>query len=777
MTTNRPTISATSRATSDASQRREIRRVEREEEIRLEVMERAAFASQTRINALERQAQKLMAAHIKGPNSEGAITAIFSTPGMRNIRSLARPGKTTVRPKSSSGKVSFHFSVTSVSKGGELADVLSGRKSPFSASSNASKHEKYVEREDAVERFYVATNTSVTTPAGPGIASDPSALGMQNYIEDPEKVEVATNAATGETVLSSFGNISRFSDERADFWQAVEDMEQNPAPPRVILNPNVAVDVWDRVREHMSAGNPTPPAVESALDTGKAINCVIDNREGIAILRLFRQCGLRDFVETQKAEEQLPVKFVLGKGGRVQTRLVVELPHEMDPAQRLTLAQQFCAPYEAQGTPYWAVIHAPNKHNDDRNFHLHINLSERPAKKILHPDTGLPCWDFEYVEHFKTERRQARTRRPFCQSKLKAINHRDWVRNERCRFANLANAHLAKAGIDKQLDPRSYEEMGIDKVASDRIAPAAFARERKGLATVAGIEVAQRQWAEQESAILTAAEKLACDVANSCGAIRQAIKPHVDRGSPEAKEIQKIAATLVSRYEERGNLSQELDAQLYVAARLSSRAGLKSIKERDEADIAALEVATEIKSKISELRLRFDRLTNDLRTQTASLNSAIAKDAALIEAEKNFGSLNDAYESTTFETLSGPVTITTLRHQPSHALPDALHDAPPNSLAPVTRKAPGRQQHPGSTQQPVDTASATPPASAAKNATPSSEALAEAGTAKAPTKNPQPTQPHQELTVEQAAKRQALKKINMEIVRRVAIARNSGRGR
>jgi hypothetical protein len=42
----------------------------------------------------------------------------------------------------------------------------------------------------------------------------------------------------------------------------------------------------------------------------------------------------------------------LGRGGRVQTRIIAELPHEITPAQRLAVAKEYCAEFDRLGLPY-----------------------------------------------------------------------------------------------------------------------------------------------------------------------------------------------------------------------------------------------------------------------------------------------------------------------------------------------------------------------------------------------------------------------------------------
>jgi hypothetical protein len=174
------------------------------------------------------------------------------------------------------------------------------------------------------------------------------------------------------------------------------------------------------------------------------------------------------------------IKVSPGRGGRVQTRIIAELPHEIAAAQRLKLAREYCEAFEEQGLRYWAVIHAPDKHNDRRNFHLHIVLSERPAKRIFNPDTITSDWDFDIVEEYLSDCRHKRTRRPFMQPRIREMNRREWIKSERQRYCTILNSALEEAGRSKRYDPRSYKDMGVPQKARKRIDPKIYAKERKG---------------------------------------------------------------------------------------------------------------------------------------------------------------------------------------------------------------------------------------------------------------------------------------------------------
>jgi hypothetical protein len=174
--------------------------------------------------------------------------------------------------------------------------------------------------------------------------------------------------------------------------------------------------------------------------------------------------------------------------GRVQSRVIAELPHEASAKERTEIALAFCKKLEDQGLPYWASIHAPTGKNDKRNHHLHIAYYERPA---LRDDTG--AWDFEVTRLRKKSNRTTVTERPFQQNKSAAVRSRGWVKELRAHFAQSTNTVLEKGGHTKRLDPRSYKEAGLAKEPTKHLGFKAHAMEAYGLDTQVGSMNAERE--------------------------------------------------------------------------------------------------------------------------------------------------------------------------------------------------------------------------------------------------------------------------------------------
>ncbi len=149
-------------------------------------------------------------------------------------------------------------------------------------------------------------------------------------------------------------------------------------------------------------------------------------------------------------------------GGRTQSRLVLELPHEAPPRARHEIVRRFVKEFEDKGIPYWASIHEPTKDNDARNHHAHVVFTDRPMARMRHPETGEEVWDFTVAETYKKKNRVRKTHFPHRQNRDPDMRRRDWVKDSRKRFAAIVNDVMVEEGIDVRYDPRSYKDMGLD---------------------------------------------------------------------------------------------------------------------------------------------------------------------------------------------------------------------------------------------------------------------------------------------------------------------------
>jgi hypothetical protein len=150
-------------------------------------------------------------------------------------------------------------------------------------------------------------------------------------------------------------------------------------------------------------------------------------------------------------------------GGRTQSRLVVELPHEASHDQMHEIIREFTnLTFRRRGVPFWVGIHAPTKENDSRNFHAHIVFTERPMRQIVDPATGRLAWDFTIRETYKTSSRHTKVHYPHRQNRCPELREKYWIKQVRADFAQITNRIVCKKGEKDIYDPRSYKDMGLD---------------------------------------------------------------------------------------------------------------------------------------------------------------------------------------------------------------------------------------------------------------------------------------------------------------------------
>merc|ERR1711893_455140 len=128
-----------------------------------------------------------------------------------------------------------------------------------------------------------------------------------------------------------------------------------------------------------------------------------------------------------------------------------------------------------------AAIHQPDRTNDKRNYHIHVDLYDRPAKWL--DDHGL--WDFEYKV-----RRNGKDTYPLRQNKVRYSQPP--ARLFRERYIEIVEGirnrreHVAKFLMG------TYTDNGIDLTPLDHMGPRAIGLEKRGVVTAVGTENARR---------------------------------------------------------------------------------------------------------------------------------------------------------------------------------------------------------------------------------------------------------------------------------------------
>jgi len=192
--------------------------------------------------------------------------------------------------------------------------------------------------------------------------------------------------------------------------------------------------------------------------------------------------------------------------GRVQSRAIIALPHELSPRQLLALARDICrrlfedadaARDDRRKTLYWATVHRPTAENDPRNWHLHVAWYDRPVREIGDRDSAVR-YDCELVT--------ARGRKDRRQSS------RAWPATVREIVADATNHALDAAALDcPRRSPQTYADLGIDKTPQLPLGPAGAALLRRGILTPAARHNRRTEEAWAQTRTAAAADRQAHD--------------------------------------------------------------------------------------------------------------------------------------------------------------------------------------------------------------------------------------------------------------------------
>lgn len=179
---------------------------------------------------------------------------------------------------------------------------------------------------------------------------------------------------------------------------------------------------------------------------------------------------------------------------RVAREFMIALPHELDGAQRVVLAQQFSTLLANRyNVPVDLAVHLPRPGADPRNHHAHLLTATRElTERGLGGKTGMDMsWG----------RRRA----------LGLPAGGDEYRVIREQWANLANTALRDAHIDARIDHRSLQAQGIDREPLFRIPFAVLQMERRGVHSFVAERLREAYRARVQARLERAAESSSRD--------------------------------------------------------------------------------------------------------------------------------------------------------------------------------------------------------------------------------------------------------------------------
>ncbi|MBQ0819893.1 MobA/MobL family protein [Microvirga sp. HBU67558] len=442
-----------------------------------------------------------------------AVGRAYDHPGVR----FGDRSRGSARPLSADGAQTFHFSHSYHSKTSPILDMIkAARGGRRYLDSTATAHLLYIERDGAAEKV---AREKEYPGYDPDVAEDRfamlereaegrSAEAQQDYLERPGAVERTPIKNLSDDELdalefASFGTIGATIDERRHFWNAVNAIEKSPQGDTVTIRFADHPEWWDLAIQNLDTA---PGDVRLALKD-QQLNGEPKDVSG-------KYPTPTAFAIHQWAVNLLPeapIEIEPGRGGRIQNRIIAELPFELEGRERVEIVRNFTDKLAEKGLPYWAVIHAPDHNNDLRNYHVHIIYYDRPAGRMKDPKNpaGGELWDFEIEDEKIYKSRNRKKFRPFMQPKLREASEQPWIPQLREHWKDVSNDVMEKAGVIKRYDARSYEAMGIDLDPLKHIPSKTFNKERKGELTEDGVVLARRQWQVMQDRLVNDHEKRA----------------------------------------------------------------------------------------------------------------------------------------------------------------------------------------------------------------------------------------------------------------------------
>jgi hypothetical protein len=140
-----------------------------------------------------------------------------------------------------------------------------------------------------------------------------------------------------------------------------------------------------------------------------------------------------------------------------------------------------------------------------RNWHFHLIYYDRPCRRISASDIANlgkrgfrtealepGMWDFTVVTPKRGRTNGKAT--PLKQNKVAEVTGEAWIKTLRHELASITNRHLARAGVERRLDPRRYTEMDIVADPQEHLGSSQAVAETRGETTKTGSANELRQW-------------------------------------------------------------------------------------------------------------------------------------------------------------------------------------------------------------------------------------------------------------------------------------------
>lgn len=352
------------------------------------------------------------------------------------------------------------------------------------------------------------------TKIGPGAAAAGArySLGLRGTYLIADRTQLDHD---GETHV--YSNIDDDPQKCTEFFELVEQKERNASKDEGEFDFGKSPWLWRRAVQHPEC-DPAVIAAYRRNPRGKEVVQLC--RGGLALQQVLNDCDFRPSVKPrdQKTRDLADgIKWKLGRGGRTQWRVVVSFPAEFSSEQRQEALGLICDHFGAMGCMYMGVIHEASASNDRRNNHCHIDLYDRPCRRMTGIETvdlanveprwkkdvqkefrrgdykkDIGRWDFEVTRECTYESGNKRPQSAFRAKKAKEMRGYTMPVQGRRDIASIIN-HIALRDAGRAMvDHRTNEKRGIDRQPHEPVGPGARALEAKGWATEVGLRNEQK---------------------------------------------------------------------------------------------------------------------------------------------------------------------------------------------------------------------------------------------------------------------------------------------
>lgn len=607
---------------------------------------------------------------------------------------LAVPIIRPIRAETVDGVTSFHFSHEAISKTKTERVSDSGR---VTRPGSAKDHARYIERDGAVARAdgdgVVTSETleKIETELEQIATEKRKSLNLNG--EDKTLADVAAElgrAAVGgvyierqealahetDGVAVLYTNIDADPVERRKFWELVEEHEKKPGEDamriRAAANPQLWLDVIndpdcpEEVVKTIEASDPMLEVRIKTADNDRMRELML--RHGWTPPKRRKAEGLNQ--EEQEAVDRQQDKadgiiFEDARGGRIQYRIIGELPHEVDHAARVRIVRGFAQEFERRNLPYVAVMHAPDHTNSDKNWHFHLIYHDRPASRFVndpaHPSNAHLAphpkdapqtvhmkseakallgsrdfekhegdWDFTISYVKPSKHYHKRVRNPFAQPKHRDCNKRDFVPKLRKVLADITNEELEAAGHRRRLDPRRYTEIGIEREPDLHLGTRAAQHETSGISTAIGRQNERNQWAYQMTQIHRYQESEELKLKGDIAQLRR-VNQTIAADDPRAD----LAERYIIRYEQLRRAAIEHEVIARIMQENIDRAASRANKVRLTCEKHLKAIGAKKASKRQQShRSDYEAKLNEATIHLAGLEVLFATEAKQIDVSK-----------------------------------------------------------------------------------------------------------------------------------------------